>query len=422
MAFKFLHTADLHLDSPLKALAMRDPELAATVGTATRTTLTRIVDLCLAEEVDALLIAGDLWDGKCSSTKTPRFLKTELNRLDAVGIRCFIIRGNHDAESRLSFELDMPKNTVVFSGRDRTRTFHAGEMEIAVHGISMPNPHVSENLLPKYPRPVVGAFNIGMMHTSLNGSLGHDPYAPCSVAELDAFGYGYWALGHIHKRAEYHGAATIVMPGTPQGRDIGEAGSTSVSLVTVQASGAVTVGQRPVASVRFDHVPVTVGALDEWSQIIGAISKALHDIALQPRDAETLILRPTLQGTSPLSWRIRRDLDRLTEEARVIAEAFNSIWIDKLELQFDDMADAGNSQLPADLVALVMASPDSNPALARAIAAATDELLSDLPADMRNLLGETPDEIKETRRKLLREGARDLLSRLSTTGTMTDAS
>ncbi|AGT08839.1 metallophosphoesterase family protein [Paracoccus aminophilus] len=413
MTFKFLHTADLHLDSPLKALALRDPDLAETVGTATRTTLTRIVDLCLEEEVDALLIAGDLWDGKYSSTKTPRFLKTELNRLDAAGIACFIIRGNHDAESKLNAELDMPANTVVFTARDRTRTFRAGDMDIAVHGLSMPTPHVSESLLPKYPQPVPGAFNIGMMHTSLNGSADHSPYAPCALADLDAFGYGYWALGHIHKRAEYHGAATVVMPGTPQGRDIGEAGETSVSLVTVQPDGTIRVTPRSVAGVRFEKIAVPLDGIDEWSGIIAAMSSALRGQAAEPVTVDAVILRPVLSGRSRLAWRIRRDLDSLTDEARVIAEGFPALWIDKLELQLDETEDPAISQLPADLVALVQGGLVGDPALAQAIGNATEEFLSDLPADLRALLGETPDQITAQSACLLRRGAEDLLTRLS---------
>jgi len=114
VTFRFVHTADLHLDSPLISLALRDPDLAAEVGVASRTALTRIVDLCLAEGVEALLIAGDLWDGSQTSAKTPRFLKQELARLSDAGIRSFILRGNHDAASKISRELEPPPLCQVF--------------------------------------------------------------------------------------------------------------------------------------------------------------------------------------------------------------------------------------------------------------------------------------------------------------------
>ena len=117
MAFRFVHTADIHLDSPLRTLALREPALAELIGGATRKAFAAVIDLCLAEQVDALLIAGDLYDGEQTSMKTARFLADELRRLHEAGIRTFIIRGNHDAESRITRELTLPELVKVFGGR-----------------------------------------------------------------------------------------------------------------------------------------------------------------------------------------------------------------------------------------------------------------------------------------------------------------
>lgn len=276
VAFRFVHTADVHLDSPLVSLALRDPALAAEVGVASRTALTRIVDLCLAQSVDALVIAGDLWDGSQTSAKTPRFLKQELTRLSDAGIRSFILRGNHDAASKISKELVPPPLCHVFGTKPTTEQFEAGGHSIAVHGVSFAEGAVPESLLPRYPAPVAGAFNLGMMHTSLNGTAGHDVYAPCSVGDLDAHGYDYWALGHIHKRAEYRGRATVVMPGIPQGRDIGEAGATSVTLATLGDDGRLALEQHTVAALRFDRLRIDLTGADDWAQAISALTGAIR--------------------------------------------------------------------------------------------------------------------------------------------------
>ncbi|PZP14413.1 MAG: DNA repair exonuclease, partial [Sphingomonas hengshuiensis] len=136
MAYRFVHTADIHLDSPLRSLALRDPELAELIGNATRRAFVRIVDLCLDEQVDALLIAGDLYDGDQTSMKTARFLAEQLRRLHEAGIRVFIIRGNHDALARITKELVLPESVKLFSGRaeavevDRAR----GGRPIVIHG------------------------------------------------------------------------------------------------------------------------------------------------------------------------------------------------------------------------------------------------------------------------------------------------
>ena len=99
MVYRFVHAADVHLDSPLRSLALCDPDLAELIGNATRRAFVTVVDLCLNEQVDALLLAGDLYDGEQTSMKTARFLAEQIRRLDEAGVRVFIIRGNHDAMS-----------------------------------------------------------------------------------------------------------------------------------------------------------------------------------------------------------------------------------------------------------------------------------------------------------------------------------
>ena len=117
MAYRFVHAADIHLDSPLRSLALRDPALAELIGNATRRAFVAIVDLCLDEGVDALMLGGDLYDGEQTSMKTARFLAGQLRRLDEAGIRTFVIRGNHDALSRITRELTFPESVKVFGGR-----------------------------------------------------------------------------------------------------------------------------------------------------------------------------------------------------------------------------------------------------------------------------------------------------------------
>ena len=148
-AFRFIHTADIHLDSPLRSLALRNRELADLIGTATRQAFTNIIDLCIDERVDALLIAGDLYDGDQTSMKTARFLAGELGRLANAGIRTFIIRGNHDAMSRISRELVLPDLVRLFDGRPGHELIERGpgEKPVAIHGLSFAQPTAPESLL-----------------------------------------------------------------------------------------------------------------------------------------------------------------------------------------------------------------------------------------------------------------------------------
>ncbi|MFN3312318.1 MAG: exonuclease SbcCD subunit D [Hyphomonas sp.] len=418
MGFRFIHTADLHLDAPLKAIALRDPDLAHEVGVASRTAFSRIVDLCVEEAVAFLLISGDLWDGKYSSTKTPRFLKQELLRLQGAGIRCFIIRGNHDALARQTGELELPDNTHLFGGRPATVDLDMDGQQVVIHGLSFREPHAPDSLLPRYPQPKAGAFNIGMMHTSLNGSPGHDNYAPCSLTDLEAHGFDYWALGHIHRRTEHVGRATIVMPGIPQGRDIGEAGQNSVTLVTVANEFAITTEQRVVACLRFERIALDCTGICEWPDLLSALDRTLRETGQADRSEDHLVVRPVLNGSTPLAWRMARDIDRLTEEARAFA-AIAGLWIDKLELRVTEAGDAGiaaGAHLPADLVQTVLRNLPQDPALSTALEAAAQELLRDLPPDLRDLLGQSEAELMQRCRDLLAQGAPLVLAGLTLDG------
>src|SRR5271157_358971 len=264
MAFRFVHTADIHLDSPLRTLALREPQLADLIGGATRKAFAAIIDLCLEEQVDALLIAGDLYDGEQTSMKTARFLADQLRRVHDAGIATFVIRGNHDAESRITNELTLPESVKVFKGRAEAVTLSRGALDVAVHGISFKDKHAPESLLPKFRGPNEGAVNIGMLHTSLGGSPPHDRYAPCAPADLQATGFDYWALGHIHQRFVERGRATIVMPGNPQGRDVNEAGSKSTTLATIDDNRSITIEERLTSVAEFQRLSVDLAGVEDW--------------------------------------------------------------------------------------------------------------------------------------------------------------
>jgi DNA repair protein SbcD/Mre11 len=156
MPFRFIHTADIHLDSPLQSLPLRHPELAALIGNATRQAFVNIIDLCLDEQLDALLLAGDLYDGGQTSMKTARFLAAEVRRLHEAGIQVFIIRGNHDALSKITQELVLPDSVKLYGGRaeavliDRAKS----DFPVVIHGLSYTKPHAPENLVSKYKPPV----------------------------------------------------------------------------------------------------------------------------------------------------------------------------------------------------------------------------------------------------------------------------
>lgn len=419
MTFRFVHTADIHLDSPLRSLALRNPELAELVGNATRQAFVRIIDLCLAEQVDALLIAGDLYDGDQSSMKTARFLAEQLRRLDQAGIRTFVIRGNHDAMSRITKELVLPDSVKVFGGRAEALELPgpAGRVPIVVHGLSFAQPHAPESLLGKYRPPVEGAVNIGMLHTSLAGTPGHDLYAPCSSAELRAMGFRYWALGHIHKRAIVDDACLIAMPGMPQGRDINEAGPKSVSLVTVGDDRSIRIEERVTSVAQFERVTVDATGMEDWRQLVSGVARALEATRSAVASAH-LVARLQVVGATSLAWRIRRDMDLLKAEADDRAAVIGSCWVEKLEIACQPPARPGETRGDplSDLHRLIEEQILGSDGFAATLAGMAEEIRGQLPQECRDVLGGDEEAFRAHLARLARDGAETVVARLQAAG------
>ncbi len=413
MAFRFVHCADVHLDSPLRSLALRDPALADLVGNGTRTAFIRVVDLCLAERVDALLLSGDLYDGDQTSMRTALFLGAGLKRLDEAGIAAFVIRGNHDHMARITKELVFPPNVRVFGGRAEIVEIETSCGVVAVHGLSFAQPHAPESLLPKYRAPVEGAVNVGLMHTSLGGSPGHDPYAPCTAADLGGSGFRYWALGHIHARSVAEGACTVAMPGMPQGRDVGEAGEKGALLVTVADDGSIAVETRRTSVAQFERVAVDLSEARDWREVVARVGGGL-EAARACAASDHLVARLALTGTTPLAWRLRRDADLLRAEAEARAGALGATWIDKVDIAARPPRRDGDAEGPiAEFRRTMLEEVRGLPEASIAIASAVDELRRSLPPECRDVLGRDEEATAAITAALAEKGCEEVLARLA---------
>lgn len=411
--FRFIHTADIHLDSPLLSLALKEPEAAELVANATRQTFSRTIDLCLEEEVDALLIAGDLYDGELRSMKTAAFVTREFRRLTDAGIEVFLIRGNHDAESKITRHLALPEGVHLFSGRAEAIAVAGGE--VVVNGMSFAKPSAPESLVPKYKPPSPGAINIGLLHTSLAGSSEHDVYAPCSVQDLIDQGYDYWALGHIHHRDVHaNGPATIVMPGIPQGRHINEAGAKSVTLGTIDANRTVTIEERHTGLTEFGRVPVDVSGIEEQSVLLRRTEEALA-LAGDKICTKHLIARVTLQGATPLSSWLRRDGDIVLEEVREAGRRSGAVLIESI-VNDTSLPGTAASATPGDPIGELRRLMQSDDWDRSGVVAQTQSLLGDLigklPPELRDRFDGDAVDTDGLIERYLSEGAEDVLARL----------
>ncbi|MCW2925984.1 MAG: metallophosphoesterase, partial [Thermoleophilia bacterium] len=231
-----VHAADLHLGSPLGGLDQHDGLDAERIRRAPMRAFERLADLCAERGAGLLVIAGDLFDGD-ADLPTMREAAQVLERIARAGTQVVTIRGNHDADSRMQHRLPAIEGLHALPS-DAPGTIEFPELGVAVHGRGFDTPRVPDNIVASYPPAIAGACNVGVLHTSLAGAPGHDNYAPCTLDDLRAHGYQYWALGHVHGRAVLSDAPWIVYPGNTQGRDVGETGPRGATVLCV-ADGEV---------------------------------------------------------------------------------------------------------------------------------------------------------------------------------------
>ena len=236
---RFVHAADLHLDSPFKGLRDAAPEgIAGQIANATFGAYENIIDLCIRERVDALLVAGDVYDGADRSLRAQRKFIEGLGRLAEQGIRSFVCHGNHDPLDGWEARLDYPALCHRFGGeRQRVPVFADEPDRAVVYGISYPTREVRHNLAGGLGEVDAGPFSIGLLHANVGSDTGHEPYAPCTVDDLRQSGVNYWALGHVHTRSLLSRRDPVAAyPGNPQGRHANETRPRGVYLVDVGQS------------------------------------------------------------------------------------------------------------------------------------------------------------------------------------------
>ena len=381
---RLIHAADLHLDAPLRSLALADPALRERVGDASREALRRIVDRALATRAAGLLLAGDVFDRAEQSLNAAAFFGAQMARLHEAAVPVFMIRGNHDFDNRAAARLPLPPNVHVFGPEGGTRRVAPdGCPPVAVHGVSYDRQGAPESLLDRFGPAEPGAVNVGMLHTSLAGSGAHDRYAPCSVADLLAFGYDYWALGHVHGRTVHAERPFVVMPGAPQGRHVNEPGPRSATEVLLGPAGIEGLAELPTASVVFERLAVALREGDE-AEPDTLCRRALAARAAGLAEGQALVARLRLTGDAGALRACRRHAALWRERAAEAAREIGDVWLEDLEID-PSPTEAGEAGPAAEIAALMRAMAPE-PAVRHALAAALEETLEHLPPAERRAL------------------------------------
>lgn len=350
--FRFVHAADLHLDTPYRG---RTGELRRRLQDAGRTAFRRLVDLCIAERVDALLLAGDVFDHDRVTLPTEAQMGAEFTRLVEAGVAVVAISGNHDPGQE--FERQRPlgwpsDGLTVVTGHEPVEVIvknRDGEPVGVVVATGHRTHRDTENLAQGYVVPEGDLPAAAVLHTqveSASDASAHRPYAPCSVDDLAARPFDYWALGHVHKRQRVLERPATHYPGNLQGRHFGELGAKGALLVELPGRGdAPRVAFRPLAPVRWERLDLD--ALDDVATLADLTERVRRAFAERRATDDTLpdqqwMLRVELSGACPLAAELRRDDDRAELAETLVGELARDGVLDV------ELRDAGLST-PVDL-------------------------------------------------------------------------
>ena len=329
--FKFIHAADVHLDSPLRGLAKYESAPVESLRNACRKAFEKLVDLAIEEKVAFVLLAGDLYDGEWKDYSTGIFLSRQMGRLGKNEIPVFAVAGNHDAANRMTKALDVPANMKILSSR-KVETIRLDKYSVAIHGRSFGTQHVDKNIVVEFGSAEKGMFNIGLLHTSLDGREGHAPYAPCKIDDLRSKGYQYWALGHVHKQEFVSEEPHIVFPGCIQGRHIREIGPKGCVLVTVEDGSVSEIDTCPLDVMRWVYSHVDLTDASDMTEVLERTRMTISSEGMLT-EGRPIAMRIRFEGATAISNELAAYPERFEQRIKALGAeiAGDDLWIEKVE-------------------------------------------------------------------------------------------
>lgn len=413
--FKFIHAADIHLDSPLRGLYHYEGAPVDSIRGATREALKGLVRTAIDENVAFVVIAGDLFDGDWNDYNTGLFFAGQMSRLRERDIPVFYLPGNHDATSRITKTLKMPNNVHRFS-TSRPETITLRDIGVALHGQGFSRPDITENLAAHYPPAREGLYNIGVLHTGATGREGHELYAPCKIQDLTSKAYDYWALGHIHKREILLDSPWILFPGNIQGRHIRETGPKGCTLATVEDDGSTVIEEVSLDVVRWAGLDVDATGADSGEEVMVEVRSAMER-ELANSDGRLLAVRVTITGACGAHEALNAEHDRWINQIRAEATDIggSDVWIEKVVLQTNlpvDLEKLASSDSPVGDLLRFIQQIETDPKELSELAEVLSALKSRLPVELRHGEGAIDLESPERLREMIADARQVLLPHL----------
>ena len=267
---KFLHTADLHLDSPFCALGAESAEQRRE---RQRSVLKKIFKLAFDEKCQMILIAGDLFDGSFVSDSTARCFFT---LTEEIGVPVVVAPGNHDPFTRSGIyaRKDIPSNLYAFSSSE-LQVFSFPELDTEILGYAFTSAVISES-------PLSDSGTIERTHKNrlllAHGDFGApiSRYSPITASDIERLEVSYAALGHIHQRSEQltEGGVPVVYCGFAEGRSFDEEGEGGAYIVEL-SEGKADYKWHKLSDVIYVSETLDISEAKDGDGVIDLIKKAV---------------------------------------------------------------------------------------------------------------------------------------------------
>ncbi|MHA0857950.1 metallophosphoesterase family protein [Paenibacillus sp. CMAA1364] len=343
--FRFIHAADLHLDSKFAGIKGLSDHIRQHVRESTFTAFRHLIDVAIAEQVDFIVISGDVYDAADSSLRAHLALHTAFEELANHGIHTYVIHGNHDPLDAPRLHIKESDYIHVFGSEVASYTARRrkDQREVAiVSGISYPTSKVTENTALKFHR-IDGStlFHIAVLHANVDGDPLHETYSPCTRQQLSSSGYDYWALGHIHQRQVIQEYPHIVYAGNIQGRSVKETGPKGCYVVEVSEEGLVDLSFHILDQVRYVVEEISIqdiNDIDDWRM---RVEEKVDSLRLLHPDRMSIV-RWVMTGRSPIhrelesgyvAHEMEEELRRREIERAQRGQFAGLVWCERISLQ-----------------------------------------------------------------------------------------
>lgn len=357
---KILHTGDIHLDSPFSRLDARRAEIRRS---ELRAAFTSMLTYARVNDVDLILIAGDLFDSEFVTRETVGLIVREFEKCRS---QIFIVAGNHDCITPSSIyakEGIFPSNVHIFKS-DEVEKISLEELGVDVYGYSYMTSEMHEN-------PIVGRhvenennLNILLCHADITSKSSAD--SPIDEQMISSFGADYTALGHLHNAPEIKDVdgCCYAYCGCLEGRDFGECGMKGA--VLIEADKEMGFANLKVNRVRFSKRRYEKEELNvDGAETQGEIAEAIEDFINMRGYGEETLLSLTLKGAVTPSLVINTDaLEKRFTELFSIEITDSTVPAEDIEALGDDVTVKG--QFYRELRPLIESGTDAEKKLAQA--------------------------------------------------------